>query len=157
MSRLLTGPAARGWGRALAVAGIVVAVDQATKAAVTSSLAPGEHASLVLGFEISHVTNKGIAFGLFGGGGGLVLVVTIAALALVLAWFARDPARPWLWLAVGLLVGGALGNLADRVRDEAVTDFINPPLWPAFNVADVAITAGAVTLVLIGLAAAEPR
>jgi signal peptidase II len=70
-------------------------------------------------------------------------------------WFALDPGRPGLWLAVGLLTGGALGNLADRVRIDAVTDFIDPPLWPAFNVADIAITFGALGLVLASLAPAE--
>jgi signal peptidase II len=78
--------------------------------------------------------------------------VTIGALALVLLWFALDPERPGLWLAVGLLVGGALGNLADRVRSDAVTDFIDPPFWPTFNLADVAITLGAVALVFTSLA-----
>ena len=70
-------------------------------------------------------------------------LITVVALALVLIWFALDPSRPGLWLAVGLLAGGALGNLADRVRADAVIDFIDPPLWPAFNLADVAITPGA--------------
>ena len=80
--------------------------------------------------------------------------MTIAALALVLAWFAIDPRRPGLALSVGLLAGGALGNLADRVRASAVTDFIDLPLWPAFNLADVAITLGALGLVLTTLGAA---
>jgi signal peptidase II len=148
----MRGPAALAWTRALMVAGTVVLLDQASKAAITASLAPGEHVSLVLGFDLVRVTNRGIAFGLFGGGGGVVLVVTAIALLLVLGWFARDPTHPGLWLAVGLLAGGALGNLADRVREDAVTDFLDPPLWPAFNLADVAITAGAIALVLIALA-----
>ena len=58
---------------------------------------------------------------------------------------------PWLWLGVGLLAGGAIGNLVDRIRDGAVTDFIDPPLWPAFNLADVAITAGVVVIALTAL------
>jgi signal peptidase II len=155
LTAYVSGPAARGWARVLFVAGIVVMLDQATKAIVSDSLAPGERVSLVLGIDLAHVTNRGIAFGLFGDGGDAVLVVTAAALALVLAWFARDPGRPGLWLAVGLLVGGALGNLADRVREDAVTDFIDPPLWPAFNVADIAITAGALVLVLSALGRVE--
>ncbi len=155
MTAHLSGPAVRGWTRALFVAGIVVLIDQVTKAILVDSIAPGERVSLVLGVDLAHVTNRGIAFGLFGEGGDAVLVVTTAALALVLVWFARDPGRPGLWLAVGLLVGGALGNLADRVREDAVTDFIDPPLWPAFNAADIAITAGAVALVLIALGRVE--
>jgi signal peptidase II len=151
----LGGPVVRGWIRALFVAGIVVLCDQVTKAIVVDSIAPGERESLVLGVDLAHITNRGIAFGLLGDGGDAVLVITAAALVLVLAWFARDPGRPGLWLAVGLLVGGALGNLADRVREDAVTDFIDPPLWPAFNVADIAITAGAVVLVLTALGRVE--
>ena len=138
------------WRRALGVCGAVVLVDQVTKAIVVSSLTAGQRESLALGFHLTNTANRGLAFGI-GHGQGFVLAVTIVALALVLVWFAVDPGRPDLWLAVGLLAGGALGNLADRVRTDAVTDFIDPPLWPAFNLADVAITLGAVGLVLISL------
>jgi signal peptidase II len=139
-----------GWRRALAVCGAVVLVDQVTKAIVVSSLAVGQRRSLVLGFDLTNTANRGLAFGI-GHGQGFLLAVAIVALALVLVWFATDPGRPDLWLAVGLLAGGALGNLADRVRADAVTDFIDPPLWPAFNLADVAITLGALGLVAISL------
>jgi signal peptidase II len=155
VSAALAGPAARGWARALVVAGFVVALDQATKAAALSALSPGERIDLLLGFHLAEVANRGVAFGFLGGGGAAVVVVTVTALGLVLAWFAHDPGRPGMWLAVGLLAGGALGNLADRARIGAVTDFIDPPLWPAFNLADVAITAGALTLVLIALSPSQ--
>jgi signal peptidase II len=135
------------WRRALAACGVVVLADQTTKAIVVSSLDVGQRESLVLGFDLTNTANRGLAFGI-GQGRGFVLAVTIVALALVLAWFAVDPRRPGLWLSVGLLAGGALGNLADRVRAHAVTDFIDFPLWPAFNLADVAITLGALGLVL---------
>ncbi len=143
----------------LAVCGLVVGLDQAAKGAVTESLALGERVELVLGVDLAHVTNRGIAFGLLDDGRGLVLAVTGVALGLVVAWFASDPARPGLWLGVGLLTGGALGNLADRIRADAVTDYLDPPLWPAFNLADVAITAGVAVIVLAaltGAAEAEP-
>jgi len=143
--------AVAGWRRALAVCGGVVLVDQVAKAIVVASLSIDQHVSLGLGFRLANTQNTGLAFGI-GGAPDLVLGVTIGALALVLLWFALDPARPGLWLAVGLLAGGALGNLADRVRTDAVTDFIDPPLWPTFNLADVAITLGAVVLVLVSLA-----
>jgi signal peptidase II len=134
----------------LAVAGIVVAIDQASKAAIVSGLAPGERVDLALGFDLARVANNGVAFGLLENArDGIVLAVTLAALGLVLAWFATNPGRPGLWLGMGMLTGGALGNLADRIRDGAVTDFIDPPLWPAFNLADVAITGGVVILVLV--------
>ena len=138
-----------GWAAALALAGIVVALDQGSKAAIHATIDPGDRTSLFLGIHLVNVSNSGIAFGFLGGGGDVVLGITIAALVVMLAWFAASPSRPGLWLAVGLLAGGALGNLADRVRVDAVTDFIDPPLWPAFNVADIAITLGAVTLVFV--------
>ena len=149
-SSRLNAAAVRGWRRALAVCGAVVLVDQVSKAIVTSSLSVGQHERLGLGFSITNTPNSGLAFGI-GQGESFVLAVTIVALVLVLIWFATDPSRPGMWLAVGLLAGGALGNLADRVRVDAVTDFIDPPLWPTFNLADVAITLGALGLVLISL------
>ncbi len=145
------------WRWALAVGGLVVAADQGSKAAVVANLAPGHESSLPLGFHIARVANHGVAFGFLGSGGPAVVAITIAALAFVLAWFALDPRRPWLWLAVGLIAGGAVGNLADRARTGAVIDFIDPPLWPAFNVADVAITLGALALVAIVIAPERSR
>jgi signal peptidase II len=150
----LNGPSITAWRGALAVCGAVVLVDQVSKAIVVSSISVGQQVDLVLGFTLTDTPNSGLAFGI-GQGHGFVLAVTVLALALVLMWFALDPSRPGLWLSVGLLAGGALGNLADRVRIDAVTDFIDPPLWPTFNLADVAITLGALGLVLVSLS--SPR
>jgi signal peptidase II len=136
----------------LAVAAAVLAADQVAKEVVGGAIDAGEPIDLVLGFKLVDVSNRGIAFGLLGGGGAPVVLATAATLAVLLVWFALDARRPWLWLGVGLLVGGALGNLVDRVLDSGVTDFIDPPLWPAFNLADVAITFGVAALVLIALA-----
>jgi signal peptidase II len=146
--------AIRGWWRALLVCGAVVLLDQVSKAIVVSSLSVGERVQLILGFTLTNTPNSGLAFGI-GQGESFVLVITVIALVLVLIWFSLDPTRPGMWLAVGLLAGGAIGNLADRVRLDAVTDFINPPLWPTFNLADVAITLGALGLVLISLNPSE--
>jgi signal peptidase II len=148
--------AIRGWRRALAICGVVVLLDQVSKAIVVSSLSVGQHEQLALGFSLTNTPNSGLAFGI-GQGEGFVLAVTVVALALVLIWFALDPSRPGMWLAVGLLAGGALGNLADRIRMDAVTDFIDPPLWPTFNLADVAITLGALGLILISLGPSAGR
>lgn len=146
----------RAWLAMLALGGFVVALDQLAKAAVIESIARGEHIDLILGFELVRVSNSGIAFGLLDDSGdGLVLAITGVALLLVFVWFALDTRRPGLWIGVGLLVGGAVGNLIDRLRLDAVTDFIDPPMWPAFNLADVAITLGVVVIALIALA--EPR
>ena len=153
MSRERLRGAGSAWARTLALCAAVVLVDQATKEIVRDSLAEHHSEALVLGFKLTNVTNTGLAFGI-GDGEAFVLVVTLAALAAVIVWFAMDPLRPGLWLAAGLLVGGALGNLVDRIRADAVTDFIDAPLWPAFNVADIAITLGALCLVLASLAPA---
>lgn len=142
------GSAGRGWGAALVLALVVIAIDQLSKAIVRGALAPGERIDLIFGIDLALISNKGIAFGFLGDGGPLVLIVTLVALAAMLAWFATAPSRQGLWVAVGLLIGGAVGNLIDRVRIDGVTDFIDPPLWPAFNLADVAITFGAIALVL---------
>jgi signal peptidase II len=138
--------------RAAALASAVIVLDQATKQLASSALDSGERVSLVLGFELADVRNTGIAFGLLSDGQGVVIAVTLVALALVLCYFARHPSRRGMWIAVGLLAGGAIGNLADRVREDEVIDFFDPPLWPAFNVADVAIVAGIATLLLVQLA-----
>ena len=153
----MSSPRARAWLAMLAVCGVVVALDQASKAAVIDSMVPGERVDLALGFELARVSNSGIAFGFLDEGGALVLFVTLAALALIIGWFAFDTARPGLWLGVGLLAGGALGNLADRVREGAVTDFIDPPLWPAFNLADISITLGVAVIALAALSGDPAR
>lgn len=129
----------------------VLALDQLSKAVVRGRVERGEAVEVVLGLQIVNVRNEGIAFGLLADGGALLLVITAVTLAVLLVWFATDSARPGLWVAVGLLTGGALGNLVDRVREGEVTDFLDAPLWPAFNVADIAITVGIVALVLIVL------
>lgn len=149
----MSAPRTRAWLRMIAVCVVVIAADQIAKAAIEGSLAPGERIDLALGFDLTRVSNSGIAFGLLSeGGDSVVLAITITALALVIGWFALDSNRPGLWLGVGLLIGGAVGNLADRLRADGVTDFLDPPLWPAFNLADVSITAGVVVLVLTALA-----
>jgi signal peptidase II len=142
-------PAARGWIRAIALGVLVVAVDQASKAIAADALSPGERVDIVLGFELADVRNRGIAFGLLADGQALVVGVTAAALVLIAGYFALNPSRPGLWIGVGLLSGGAVGNLIDRVRADEVTDFIDPPLWPAFNVADIAIVIGILLVVLV--------
>jgi signal peptidase II len=127
----------------------VVALDQAAKALVEANLAPGERVDVLGPLAITLAHNRGIAFGLADGGGGLLIVVTAVALVAVGLLFARDRDRPGMWVAVGLLTGGALGNLADRVRAGEVTDYVDFVFWPPFNLADVAITVGVLLLVLI--------
>ncbi len=144
---------ADGWRRLALVVAAVVLIDQVTKAVVVGAVAPGERVEVLPFLDIVHVMNEGVAFGFLGDGDrGIVLLITAAALALVLIWFMRDPTRRWSWLAIGLLAGGAIGNLADRLFRDAVVDFIDLPAWPSFNVADIAITVGAGLLVLAAFA-----
>ena len=101
-----------GWLRLALVAAAVLALDQAAKAIVVDAIEPGERIEVLPFLDLVHVMNEGVAFGFLGDGSQTtVLLVTGGALLLLLAWFARDPTRPWSWLAIGLLVGGALGNL----------------------------------------------
>jgi signal peptidase II len=137
-----------GYARAAAVLAVVLIVDQVTKHVVESGIAPGQVDKVIPGIKLVDVRNTGVAFSLFSGGGTLVLVITLAALSGLVGYFAMHPGRRWLWLPTGLLVGGAIGNLIDRVREGAVTDFIKLPHWPAFNVADTAITLGVIALLI---------
>jgi signal peptidase II len=149
--KVATGPgvASRAWGRALIVMFLVLIADQVTKHTLAAGIGEGEVRRFIPGVHLVHVRNTGVAFGFFSGGGALVLVFTLAALAVLIVYFTKHPDRPWLWLPTGLLIGGALGNLYDRIHQGSVTDFIKLPLWPAFNVADMAITFGVLALLFV--------
>ncbi len=140
---------AGGSARAAAVAALVLGADQITKALVRATIERGEVVEVVAGLGLVNARNRGIAFGLFSGAGPwLALIVAIAMLVLVVA-FAAHADTPLAWLPGGLLFGGALGNLVDRIREGAVTDFIDLPSWPAFNLADSAITVGVLALLYV--------
>jgi signal peptidase II len=143
------GDRARSTARALAVMVAVVALDQAVKAIVNGTLALGESVAVFPGLDIVNVRNRGVAFGMFADGGALLVVLTAVALIALLAFFLTHSGRPLVWLPVGLLLGGAAGNLIDRARQGSVTDYIDPVLWPAFNVADIAITLGVLSLLYV--------
>jgi signal peptidase II len=138
-----------GAAAALATAGLVVAVDQATKQLAVSGIERGEQVNVFFGLELTNARNTGVAFGALEGGGAVVAVLIALSLTLLLAYFAVHREKPWLWLPVGLLLGGALGNLADRARTGAVIDFIDPVAWPAFNVADACIVVGVAALLYV--------
>jgi len=140
---------------AVATAGVVVALDQATKQLADSNIGRGEDVSVLPGLGLTNTRNTGVAFGVFEGGGAIVAVLIGLALALLVGYFLFHRDTPWLWLPVGLLLGGALGNLADRARDGAVIDFIDPVAWPAFNLADSCIVVG--VFVLLYVAEGRPR
>jgi signal peptidase II len=140
----VSGPAA-----AVATAGLVIAVDQVTKQLAATNIAPGDQVAVIPGLDLTSTRNTGVAFGALEGGGLVVAILIGASLALLVAYFVANRERAWLWLPVGMLLGGALGNLADRAREGAVIDFIDPIAWPAFNVADSCIVIGVVVLLWV--------
>jgi signal peptidase II len=145
----------RAWLLAGALCVLVLALDQGAKASIEANLVPGEQVDVLGPLDLTLAHNRGVAFGLADGGGAALIALTVVALGFVGFLFARDPNRPGMWVAVGLLAGGALGNLIDRVRADQVTDFIDLLGWPPFNLADVAITVGVVVLALSYLGQAE--
>jgi signal peptidase II len=135
--------------RTVAVAVAVVVADQASKAIVRASLDPFESVKVVPGVHLVRAQNSGVAFSVFSGGGPVVVIVAVVALGALLAFFATHLHRRLVWLPTGLLLGGAAGNLIDRIRLGSVTDFIQLPHWPAFNLADACITVGVLVLVWV--------
>jgi signal peptidase II len=139
----------RSAARAAVVALIAVAADQATKALVRASLELGDRDGVFPGVDLVHVRNRGVAFGMFEDGGVILVVIGVASVLALLVFFATHSRRPLVWLPTGLLLGGAAGNLIDRMRQGFVTDFIDLPLWPAFNIADTCITIGVLSLLYV--------
>jgi signal peptidase II len=140
----------RAWLLALVTAVVVVLLDQASKAAVRGSIVPGEARSVLPGLQFVNTRNRGIAFGFLPGQHWAITVLIAVALLILLVYFARHSTLALIWLPTGMLVGGALGNVFDRVRAGYVTDFVKLPLgWPPFNLADAAITIGVLLLVLV--------
>ena len=137
------------WSRAALVLAAVLVVDQATKALVRDGVELGSEDSVVPLVTLVHTRNRGVAFGALEGQTALVAIVIALAVAALIAYFATHRDRPWVWLPTGLLAGGAIGNVIDRAREGFVTDFIKLPSWPAFNVADMAITFGVLSLLLV--------
>ncbi|MGI8780093.1 MAG: signal peptidase II [Solirubrobacteraceae bacterium] len=134
---------------ATAMAGAVVGVDQLTKATVRGELALGERRDLLAGIDLVNVRNSGIAFGLLADGGALLMVGTALALLALVVFFVTHSGRALVWIPTGLLLGGAIGNLIDRALEGSVTDFVKLPHFPAFNVADTAITFGVLALLYV--------
>ena len=135
--------------RAALIALATLAADQAVKAIVRGSIALTEEIDVVPGVHLVHVRNSGVAFSMLSDGGWLPTVIGLLAVAALLGFFFTHLRRPLVWLPTGLLLGGAAGNLVDRIRIGSVTDFVKLPHWPAFNLADIAITVGVVVLVYV--------
>jgi signal peptidase II len=151
--------------RWFALAALVMLADQATKALVRARFAPGERVELAPFFNLVFVYNPGAAFSLLSQAGGwqkpLLVAFALGAAALVSVMIARRPGERLLCTGLALILGGALGNVVDRLRFGQVVDFLDFHAagwhWPAFNVADSAITVGAVLLILEGFVHREGR
>jgi signal peptidase II len=146
------------WIALAAVAGAAIVADQLTKQVIGRTLAIGDSVDVLGPFAIHHVENSGIAFGLFATRTTLVIAVTSVAVGLMIWFFARSGRRhPLFPVALGLVLGGSVSNLVDRVRLGHVTDFLDVSAWPAFNLADTFIVVG-VALVFATLVLADrPR
>ena len=134
---------------AIATAGVVVAIDQATKQLADSNISRGDEVNVFFGLQLTNTRNTGVAFGALEGAGLAVAVLIFVSLTALLVYFWVNREMPLLWLPVGLLLGGALGNLADRAREGSVIDFIDPIAWPAFNLADACIVVGVFALLWV--------
>jgi signal peptidase II len=132
------------------VMAIVVLLDQLSKAAVRNSIVPGETRSVLPGMQLVNTRNQGVAFGFLPGRHLAVSALVGVALLVLVVYFARHYDKPLIWLPTGMLLGGAFGNILDRLRAGSVTDFVKFPLgWPPFNLADASITIGVLLLFLV--------
>jgi signal peptidase II len=129
---------------------VALVLDQAVKVLVRDEIAVGsERRVLGEALRLVHVENEGVAFGRFAGNATLVAIVILVALVALGWYFLTHLDVPLIWLPTGMLLGGALGNVLDRLREGAVTDYLKLPGWPAFNLADVCITVGVVLLLVV--------
>jgi signal peptidase II len=145
------------WAGLATVAIAAIVADQLTKHVVTRTLPLDDSVHVVGPLSIHHVQNSGIAFGLFSSATAVVTIVTGIAVIWMIVFFARSGSRhPVLPAALGLLIGGSMSNLVDRIRLHHVTDFIDVNWWPAFNLADSFIVVG-VAILLAALIAADRK
>jgi len=132
------------------IAAVIFAADRLTKMLVLDLMTQGQSIAVIPGvFHITYILNKGMAFGLMPGGLLLFVIVTFAAIGLIVYQVVHIRSRSVLmYSSLGLVLGGALGNLVDRIRIGCVIDFLDFRIWPVFNLADSSITIGACILAL---------
>jgi signal peptidase II len=135
--------------RAGGVTSSVIALDQLTKHTLGTWIQPDQTRHLIPGISLVYERNTGVSFSFLSGDGALVYVVTGLALVALIAYLLARPAHPLIWLPTGMLIGGAVGNLIDRIANGSVIDFIKLPHWPAFNFADMSITFGVILLAMV--------
>lgn len=132
----------------LALVAVIVAADQFTKWLVRESLERGESWPSDWPLKLVHITNSGAAFGILQGAGPLLVVTTLLGMAAIVIYLLNPEfAHPLMRAGLALMFAGAIGNLIDRLWKGEVVDFVKAPHWPAFNVADSAITIGVLLLI----------
>lgn len=146
----------------LGLAAVVVVADQASKWVIVSFLYPQQLIPVLPVFNIVFYKNTGVSFGLFGGAGQYVLSALALAVCGGMIWWLRGAETRLLAIGIGAIVGGAIGNVIDRLRLGAVVDFLDFYIagyahFPAFNVADSAITAGVCLVLVDGLFAGKAK
>lgn len=135
-----------GWFLLLAAA--IIGLDQLTKWIIRETVDRGESISVIWPLKIVHITNSGAAFGIFQGAGPLLVIASVVGMVAILIYlFNPTFAHPVMRLGLAMMLGGAIGNLIDRVSEGRVVDFVKVPNFPAFNVADSAITIGVLLLI----------
>jgi signal peptidase II len=134
----------------LVVVLLTLIIDQSSKAIIKYMLAEGQSIPILpFVFHLTYIRNPGAAFGLFADQTIFFIIATLFVITLVMVVARRIPESRWLLkLSLGLILGGAVGNLLDRLRYGLVVDFLDFRVWPVFNLADSAIVLGACLLVL---------
>lgn len=150
---------ARRYAALLVIAAAVVLVDQIVKQIVTHAFGTGNALDVLGGLiRLDYTRNTGAAFGLFRAGGGLFAGIALVVSGAIVLYYRRVASGPLLIrAALGLVLGGALGNLLDRIRLGYVVDFIDLRWWPVFNLADSAIVVGVFLLVVQSLLRTDSR
>lgn len=127
----------------------VILIDQITKRIIEKNIAQGFRINVIKGIlDISHVTNDGAAFGILRGWNWGFVIIALVAIGFIFFYYKRFQEDTWMRVSLGFLLGGAIGNLIDRVRIGHVTDFIDFRFWPAFNLADLSVSIGAFILII---------
>jgi signal peptidase II len=144
------------WPIFLGLAAVVIVADQLTKAWIVAAISPGASISIVGDYlRLVHSQNNGALFGMFRESAVLFGVASIVVIGLIVGYHARSPRSPYMSVALGLLLGGAIGNLIDRFRLGHVVDFVDAGIgdlrWYTFNVADAAISFAIILLILAAL------
>ncbi|MCE5192085.1 MAG: signal peptidase II [Actinomycetia bacterium] len=129
-------------------AALVLVIDQVSKAAVRANFLLGDSVPLIKGFiDLTYVRNAGAAFGLFPGRLPVFIAISVGVLGgIAWVWWRLKPQSAWIAVAMGLVAGGATGNLVDRVVAGRVTDFFDLGWFPVFNIADMALDIGVAIL-----------